>query len=118
MRQLDEWIGATDDTPPPARVKARLWKLKPNCVGCGLPTNDSTRKPQFDHRIALVNGGENRESNLQILCADCHQVKTYADVAMKSREAKRLKKRLGLKPRRTIAGRKFDGTPIPSVWIK
>ena len=117
MREVPEWIGRTDDTPPPARVKARIWKRDPNCVGCGLPTGD-VRKPQFDHRVALVNGGENRESNLQILCAGCHRVKTFVDVAVKSREAKFLKKRLRLQPRRTIPGRKFDGTPIPARWVK
>ena len=116
MRSVNEWIGKNDDAPLPARVKARLWKRNPCCVGCGLPTNDSTRKPQFDHIVALVNGGENKESNIQILCAGCHRVKSFADVAMKSSEAKRLKKRLGLQPRRTIPGRKFDGTPIPARW--
>ena len=116
MREVDEWIGRTDDTPPPARVKARVWKLNPNCVKCGLPTNDSTRKPQFDHIVALVNGGENREANIQILCAGCHRVKTWNDVAVKSSTARRLKRRLGLQKRRTIPGRRFDGTPIPARW--
>lgn len=115
-RSVVEWRGRNDDTPVPARTKARIWKRNPNCAGCGLPTNDSTRKPEIDHIVALVNGGENRESNLQVLCAGCHRVKSHADVAMKSSEAKRLKKRLGLKPRRTIAGRRFNGDPIPARW--
>jgi 5-methylcytosine-specific restriction protein A len=115
MRSVDEWIGKTDDSTPPARVKARIWKRGPNCVRCGLPTGD-VRKPEYDHIVALCRGGENRESNLQILCAPCHGPKTREDVAAKSREAKRLKKRLGLKPRRTIPGRRFNGEPIPSRW--
>jgi 5-methylcytosine-specific restriction protein A len=115
MRSVDEWIGKTDDTAPPPRVKARIWKRDRNCVRCGLPTGD-VRKPEYDHIVALANGGENRESNLQIMCAGCHRVKTYTDVAVKASDAKRLKRRLGLKPRRTIPGRKFDGTPVPSRW--
>jgi 5-methylcytosine-specific restriction protein A len=116
MRSVDEWIGKTDDSAPPPRVKARVWKRNPICVRCGLPTNDSTRKPEFDHIVALCNGGSNRESNLQIMCRGCHRVKTYTDVAVKASDAKRLKKRLGLKPRRTIPGRRFNGEPIPSRW--
>lgn len=116
MRSVDEWFGKTDDTPPPPRVKARIWKRDPNCVGCGLPTNDSYRKPIFDHRVALCNGGSNREQNLQIICAGCHRVKTQTDVAVKASTARRMKKRLGLKPRRTIPGRRFNGDPIPARW--
>ena len=115
LRSTDEWIGKTDDAPPPARVKARIWKLAPNCVGCGLPTGE-IRKPQYDHIVPICNGGENRESNLQILCGGCHRVKTQTDVAVKSSNERRLKKRLRLQPRRTIPGRKFDGTPIPARW--
>ena len=115
MRDVPEWIGRNDDSPPPPRVKARIWKRDPDCFKCGLPTND-VRKPQFDHIVALVNGGENRESNLQILCVPCHRLKTQVDVAVKASAARRTKKRLALKPRRTIPYRKFDGTPIPARW--
>ena len=115
MRLVDEWIGRNDDSPVPARTKARIWKRDPNCAKCGLPTGD-IRKPEFDHVVALANGGENRESNLQVLCRGCHRVKTFVDVALKASTARRLKKRLRLQPRRTIPGRKFDGTPIPARW--
>ena len=116
MRSVDEWHGKNDDAPPPARVKARIGKRCGwICVGCTLPIND-VRKPEFDHIQALCNGGENRESNYQVLCRGCHRVKTQTDVAMKASDARRLKKRLRLQPRRTIPGRKFDGTPIPSRW--
>lgn len=120
MRTVPEWIGKSADSPVPARVKARvITKFGGLCCRCGLPIND-VRKPEFDHTIALVNwrgdGHGNRESNLSLICVPDHRAKTQADVAMKSSEAKRLKKRLRLQPRRTIPGRKFDGTPIPSRW--
>ena len=36
---------------------------------------------EMDHIIAIVNGGEQwDEKNLQILCKDCHKVKTKADM--------------------------------------
>ncbi len=109
MRQTPEWVGTSHDQAPPARVKARIWKRDPNCVGCGLPTGD-VRKPQYDHIVAICNGGENRESNLQILCGGCHRLKSYTDVAVKSSNARRLKKRLGLqKQARPMPGSKASG---------
>jgi hypothetical protein len=38
-----------------------------------------------DHIIALINGGENRETNLQILCDWCDPAKTAADVRQKAK---------------------------------
>ena len=116
-REVNEWIGKTDDTQIPARVKLRiLMKHGGECVLCTLPIG-VIRAPAYDHAVALINGGENRETNIQLLCVPCHRVKTSVDVAVKSSNARRLKKRLGLKPRRTIPGRKFDGTPIFSRWV-
>ena len=49
---------------------------------------------------------------------DKHPEKTARDVAEKSMVYRKRKKHLGLRGRRkTIAGRKFDGTPIPSRWV-
>jgi 5-methylcytosine-specific restriction enzyme A len=84
-RSVPEWIGKTDDEPVPNRVRIRVcdrdgWK----CCGCGRPMWEGTRI-NTDHKIALTNGGENRESNLQTLCDWCHKEKTAGDVAQKSR---------------------------------
>jgi 5-methylcytosine-specific restriction protein A len=85
IRQLPEWIGTHPGVAIPPRVKLRIWE---RCKGaCGL----SGRKimpgdrPEYDHIIALVNGGEHRESNLQVVIADKHKIKTAADVAEKAR---------------------------------
>jgi predicted HNH restriction endonuclease len=34
---------------------------------------------EVDHIVALCNGGEDVMTNLQVLCANCHAVKTYSD---------------------------------------
>ena len=39
------------------------------CVRCG-----STAGVQVHHRVALVDGGSNQLSNLELLCADCHRL--------------------------------------------
>lgn len=114
MREVPEWIGKTDDEAIPTRVQVRVFqKYRGICPKC-------TRKLaqinnwQCDHIIALVNGGENRESNLQPLCASpCHSQKTKVDVAEKSVVARKRAKHLGIKKPRTITRwRKFDGSIV------
>jgi 5-methylcytosine-specific restriction protein A len=74
---------------------------------------------QYDHAISLILGGENRESNLQFLCVPCHKAKTKLDVKIKAKVARVRARHIGVKHRRrTIPGRKFDGTPIPARWVE
>jgi 5-methylcytosine-specific restriction protein A len=67
-RSVSEWIGRTDDTPVPPRVRLRVLE-------------------RFGRRCdpRLINGGANRESNLHPLCEWCEPPKTEADVHEKSR---------------------------------
>ena len=117
-RSVPEWIGTTPDTAIPARVKLRLSNKFLDCAGCGS-FMASWESRQFDHIIALINGGENRESNLQVLCNMCHQLKTAVDVAEKAVVARKRKKALGIKakPKRPLMGtvasgwrKRMDGT--------
>lgn len=41
---------------------------------------------QLDHIIALDNGGEDVDSNLQGLCDECHQIKTAKDMGFVQRD--------------------------------
>jgi 5-methylcytosine-specific restriction enzyme A len=112
-RSVEEWIGKDDNSDIPTRVKVRIFdRAGGHCEAC-------TRKVfpgqwDIDHRVALINGGSNRESNLQLLCkVPCHSRKTRSDVAEKSKTARVRKSSLGVKKPRTIrAWRKFDGTPV------
>ena len=112
-RSVAEWIGRDDNTAIPPRVKLRIFlKAEGRCEKC--LTWIPGKSPNFDHKVALINGGENRESNLQLLCAGCHKPKTQADVAEKAVTYRKRLQRAGIKKlRRTIGGRRFDGTPIP-----
>ncbi len=99
-RTLPEWIGKTDDTPVPPRVKDRIaTKQGDLCAKCRTPLTTS----QCDHIIPLILGGENRETNLQLLCVACHTGKTKLDVKLKSKVAGIRKKRLGLKPKSALS---------------
>jgi 5-methylcytosine-specific restriction enzyme A len=117
MRALPEWIADHDDQAIPPRVKLRIFERhEGRCPKC-----TRTLRPgqfAFDHIVALANGGKHCESNLQPLCnSPCHSSKTKADVAEKKERRRRKVKQLGLKRRRTIPGRRFNGDPIPSRWV-
>ena len=99
-RAVPEWIGRTDDTPPPTRVKDRLCEKQNDlCAKCHTPLTTA----QCDHIIPLILGGENRETNLQMLCVPCHVGKTRLDVKLKSKVASVRKKRLGLKKKSALS---------------
>lgn len=111
-RSVPEWIGKTPDARIPWRVMLRVFmKHDGICPKC-------TRKLQpdawaCDHIVALVNGGEHRESNLQPLCTSpCHSQKTSEDVAEKSRVARKAKAHVGLATKRSkLQSRGFAKAP-------
>lgn len=113
MRSTGEWIGTNDDQAIPARVKIRVFDaFGGRCAICSLLIAGKLR-PAYDHAIALINGGENREANLQLLCVPCHALKTKTDVAEKSVTARIRTKHLGLKkPRMIRSWRKFNGNIV------
>ena len=90
------------------------------CQGCGCKLGGAGRTPEFDHIIALANGGENRETNLQALCRPCHRMKTDEDVAQKSKNRRVRAKHMGIKETRNpLPGgrkskwkKKMDGTVV------
>ena len=112
-RTVEEWIASHDDQAIPARVKIRVFDRHNGCcVACTLPIVGKLR-PAYDHTIAIINGGQHRETNLQLLCVPCHKVKTRADVAEQSVTARVRAKHLGIKKPRTIRSwRRFDGTIV------
>lgn len=106
-RSVPEWVGATDDTPIPARVKDRVMQAFGGCCSeCGVEFSGVIR-PEFDHIVALVNGGENREGNIRAVCAACHVIKTKEDVSLKSVTYRKRSKHFGFeKKKRLIPGSK------------
>ncbi|APX88682.1 hypothetical protein BV394_02160 [Brevirhabdus pacifica] len=114
-RAVSEWIGKTDDTAIPPRVKVRVIEAQGGlcACGCGVKLGMAGERIDFDHRVALINGGENRESNIQALRHPCHVPKTREDVRIKAKTARVRKKALGLdRPKKKIPYRKFDNTPV------
>src|SRR5262249_14961596 len=99
---------------PPPRVRLRVFlRFGGRCAKCRRPIGPG--EPwALDHAIALINGGENRERNLQPLCRGvCEPEKTAADVAEKSANYRKAAAHAGIKvrrrwPRRPLPGGKGD----------
>ena len=91
VRAVPEWIGKTPDTKAPPRVSLRIWERENGMCHLSGRKIMPGEPWQLDHKIALINGGENRESNLFPALADKHKEKTRADVAEKSHVAERAK---------------------------
>lgn len=96
-RATKEWIGKNDDAKPPPRICQRVFDLANGiCHFCNQPIQPG-QKAETDHRKALINGGENRETNLApIHKTPCHKIKTGADVADKKKVAAVRQKHIGV----------------------
>jgi hypothetical protein len=104
-RSVKEWIGATDDSPVPPRVKLRVFEAHGGiCAETGVKIRSGDAW-DCDHEIALINGGENRESNLRPVLRTAHREKTKADISTKVKNDRVRKKALGLhKPKNKLPG--------------
>lgn len=120
-RSVPEWVGRTPDSAPPPRVKLRVLERHNYICFWSKEQIKPGDKVEFDHAIALILGGENRESNLVPALAHEHKVKTRKDVLEKVKRAKALKKSYGLskpktKPmpfgRTSPFKKKMDGTVV------
>lgn len=66
--------------------RLRLWSANPCCAKCQKLT-DWPDGFQADHIVPLFKGGEDAETNMQILCIGCHEDKTNADLGRASKAA-------------------------------
>jgi 5-methylcytosine-specific restriction protein A len=121
-RSVKEWIGRNDDTQVPPRVLLRIFLRHEGRCQCGCGRIIRTGEVwHADHRIALINGGENRETNLQPVLAEHHKCKTREDVAQKSRSYRRQLRHAGIKAnRRPLVGSKKSGwkKTFNHGWVK
>ena len=103
-RAVEEWIGATPDTPCPDYVVLRiLLRQERKCAITGVRIRPGD-KAHADHIKRLKDGGENRESNIQIVRERPHIEKTADENTEGARVASLQKKSLGIG--QTISQRK------------
>jgi hypothetical protein len=106
-----EEMGSSPDAKVPPRVRVRIFEA--NEGRCHR--TDRKIMPgdawELEHRIALCNGGQHRESNLApILAGKPHKEKTAEDVAEKSKVYRMRAKHIGAWPksRRPLRSRGFE----------
>lgn len=113
-RSVPEWIGKSDNTPVPPRVRDRVLDRTRDENGvahCQLCSRVIVTGALWicDHIRAIINGGENRERNLHAICNWCDKnIKTPADVALKAKIARTRQKHHGIRPRSKF-GNSRDG---------
>lgn len=112
-RAVPEWIGATPDTAIPARVRLRVFEAYGGVCYLSKRKIRPGDKWEAEHIIALINGGENRESNLAPALVDAHKDKTAKDMAIKSKTARIKAKHLGIAPPPT---RKLQSRGFAKRW--
>jgi len=126
-RTVKEWIGKNDDSKAPPRVRQRCHdRAEGKCHICGLPIG--RKKWELDHIIALINGGENRESNLAPAHITCHKTKTDKDKKTKAKIAKARGRHTGAnQPKGNIQSQgfaksakktKIDKSAIPPLYYR
>jgi 5-methylcytosine-specific restriction enzyme A len=119
MRSVEEWIGKTDDSPIPRRVRARVFdKYDGRCYLSGrkIMVGD---KWEAEHILALSLGGEHRESNLAPALVGAHKIKTKSDRRIKAKNDRVRKRHIGIrKPSKFACSRnskwkkKIDGSVV------
>lgn len=111
MRSVEIWVGKTDDTKIPDRVRIRVFeKYGGICYRSGVKISPGD-KWDCDHIIALANGGKHAEDNLAPILIIPHREKTKEDRKIQSKIYKIRKRHLGLaKPKgRPMPGTKASG---------
>ncbi len=109
-RSTQEWIGKTDDAKIPPRVRLRVFERNGGICHISGRRIRAGEVWECDHIVALINGGEHRESNLAPALVAAHKSKTKLDVAQKARNTKKRQKYLGIKKPRTMTRwRRFNG---------
>lgn len=80
-RAVGEWIGRNDDAMPGQLVLLRLYARQNGlcACGCGRVMNFERDVIDCDHIVPLIDGGENRESNLQLMLQEHHRTKTKGE---------------------------------------
>lgn len=105
-RAVEAWIGKTDDSAIPPRVRLRVFE---RCEGrCHRCRRKITPADQWsiEHMVALVNGGAHSEANMAISCEWCKPLKDAEDVAQKAHNSRVRMRHAGIKRK----GRGFPRT--------
>jgi 5-methylcytosine-specific restriction endonuclease McrA len=110
-RSVEEWIGKTPNAKVPPRVRLRIFEREEGkCWISGRKIRPGDLW-DLDHKVALINGGEHRESNLFPALRDKHREKTREDVAEKAKVYAVRSKHILPRPPSRLRSKGFDRAP-------
>lgn len=119
-RNIKEWVGRNDDAMPPRSVFDRLWAKqdgKDAISGVEFKPGDKVVR---DHIVPLIDGGENREGNLQLITEQTHKIKTakeaLARAEYRSKRANHRGYELESQPG-ALPGKRIKYSRARGVWI-
>ena len=112
-RSVKEWIGKTDDAKVPPRVRLRVFEAAGGICHLSQRKIQPGEKWELEHKVALILGGEHRETNMAPALVAPHKEKTAAEMKVKSKIAAVRKKHLGItRPKQSIrSGSNFGSKP-------
>lgn len=99
-REVPEWVGKTDDTPAPPRVRLRVFERFGGICYLSHRKIMPGEAWELEHILAIINGGQNRESNMAPALVAPHKIKSAEDMAQKSKNYRVRAKHLGIAPKR------------------
>lgn len=110
------WVGKNDRVMPPGDVQLRIVnRYKGCCAGCQVRLMGN-KKPEFDHVIAIEDGGVNAEGNIQPLCRPCHLLKTGRENSERAKVRAKAKAAYGItRPKAKIPSRPKAAKPPRDV---
>ena len=107
-RSVDEWIGKTDDAKVPPRVRLRIFERENSICHITGRKIQPGEAWQLEHKVALILGGEHRETNLFPALVEPHKKKTAEEMKVKAKTDAVRKKHIGIiRPKQSIPGRGF-----------
>lgn len=107
-RSTEEWIGKSDDAKVPPRVRVRIFEREGGvCHLTGRKIDPVRDEWDLDHKLALILGGQHRESNLFPALREHHRKKTAVEMGVKSKIARVKKKHLLGKPKSNGFSQRF-----------
>jgi 5-methylcytosine-specific restriction enzyme A len=86
-RPTKEWIGKRPESAAPPKVRQRVRDRDGSICRLCSTIIKPAESFELDHIVALINGGENKETNLSAVHKHCHLAKTRIDVAEKKKTA-------------------------------
>lgn len=110
-RKVKEWIGKTDDSPVPPKVRQRNYDEYKGICQISFIQIRAGDAWETHHKIPLWKGGENRESNLVPVLKKYHDALSAEDKTEKKISDRKRQKHLGIKKRgtRPMMGTKASG---------